>query len=98
MLSCRDVSKIVSSDEMNELGRMKRMELRLHLMLCRHCKRYADQMRAIGEAMRQIWRSRQVEHESLERLERKILAGVSAAGGPSTQDSPLSGPDHPLCD
>jgi hypothetical protein len=34
---------------------MRRLEVRLHLLMCRHCSRYAEQIRKLGLAARRLW-------------------------------------------
>ena len=53
MLSCRRVSEIVASGT-EDLGLARRMELRMHLFMCVHCRRYARQMTAIRGAIRRL--------------------------------------------
>jgi hypothetical protein len=45
-------------------------------MMCRHCRRYARQIRAIGRAARDVLGPPAGERESLLRLERALLALV----------------------
>ena len=45
--------------------------------MCRHCRRHAAQIRAIGTACRQLFRQQVDDPRSLERLQRAILDNVS---------------------
>lgn len=49
MLTCRQVVRILGSDE--PLTLRKRIELRLHLMMCKHCSCFYRQLRMIKEAV-----------------------------------------------
>jgi len=84
VLNCREVSRIVSSDELGHLGFLKRLRIRFHLLICRECKRYADQIRVIGAVARVRVLSMAVDEASLARLEQSILDG---AFGASTEKS-----------
>jgi len=53
MLSCREVAHLVASDADAGAGWRVRLSVCLHQAMCRHCKRYAAQLRAIGDAMRE---------------------------------------------
>ncbi len=45
MLKCRDLAEL-SSDYLNgELSRRRRLSVRLHLLLCRHCRRFMRQLK-----------------------------------------------------
>jgi hypothetical protein len=52
MLSCRDVTRLVSrmQDEPAPLG--DRIKLRVHLLICDACSRFNRQMRVLRAAMR----------------------------------------------
>lgn len=42
MLSCKEIVTIISSD--NDKVWTIKVQVRLHLMMCRHCSRYAKQI------------------------------------------------------
>jgi hypothetical protein len=73
VLNCKEVSRIVASDELETLGVVKRLRTRFHLFICRACGRYADQVRIIGAAARDRVRRLGGDKESLQRLEQSIL-------------------------
>ena len=74
MLSCKDVARKIASDEFSEAGWRERLAVRLHLLGCRYCRRYAAQLRAIGAAARDLWGPRSQDPRALKRLESQILA------------------------
>ncbi len=80
MVSCKELTRKIASDEFAEAGWKERLAIRLHLLLCQHCRGYAAQMRAIGAAARNLLGSRSQDPSALERLERQILA--RSLGGP----------------
>jgi len=49
MINCREVARLVSE---SPHGRVSwwRIDVRAHWLLCRHCRRFARQMRALGLA------------------------------------------------
>ncbi len=75
MLSCKEVTRKIASDELVEGGWRERLAVRLHLLWCRHCRRYVAQLRAIGAAARNLWGARAQDARTIERLERQILEG-----------------------
>lgn len=84
MVSCKEVTRKIASDEFAEAGWKERLAIRLHLLGCHHCRRYAAQLRAIGAAARNLLGSRSQDPSALERLERQIL------------ERSLGGPEDPL--
>ena len=52
ILSCKDVSHLVSQMQERDLGWFERWTLRLHLAACEACMRFEEQMRFLREAMR----------------------------------------------
>lgn len=79
MLRCREVTHIVASGEVERLGWRQRMQLRLHLMMCVHCRRYLDQLATIGRLARRVWGPQSTDPGRLARLERRVLAAVHDA-------------------
>ena len=52
ILSCKDVSHLVSQMQERKLGRFEVWALRLHLAVCDACTRFEAQMRFLRDAMR----------------------------------------------
>ena len=73
MLSCKEVTRIVASDELAGAGWRRRQLVRFHIFFCRHCRRYAAQMRAIGQSARKLLGFGSEEPEAIRWLERAIL-------------------------
>jgi len=46
MMACREVTELASQHLDGELPLGKRVAFRLHVMMCRHCRRYLRQLRA----------------------------------------------------
>lgn len=88
MLRCRDVARKIASDEYAQAGWLGRAGLRLHLMMCRHCRAYAGQLQAISGAVRKAWQAVSEDQQALERLHKRILE--KAQSGKAVED-----PSHP---
>jgi hypothetical protein len=56
MISCREVARLVTSDEVLSLGWYERVRVRMHLLLCRHCSRLRRQVGEMRRAARELWR------------------------------------------
>jgi len=71
MLRCKQVTTIIASD-LADAGPWLRLKLRLHLMMCRHCARYAAQIRTIGAKMQEQFHPSE-ERSDVEELQKRIL-------------------------
>ncbi len=54
MLTCKEVSALVSNSLDRRLSWRERLGVRLHLLICKACRRFADQMRFLQTAARQF--------------------------------------------
>ncbi len=78
MPNCKEVAGILASDGLDGAPWTRRLSVRFHLMMCRHCRRYAAQLRAIGAAAGRVLRPRGKTGgpEVLERLKKAILEKI----------------------
>jgi hypothetical protein len=67
------VEQKIGSGEISNAGLMERFAVRFHLMLCRHCRAYARQIRAIGEAAFDVFGSAPVDPKALSQLKDRIM-------------------------
>ena len=81
-MTCRDLATAIGRDEWRAAPRWQRLALRLHLLMCSHCRRHAAQIRAIGTAVRSLFRKQGEDAKILERLQETIL------GRPETRLDP----------
>lgn len=72
MLTCKDTARLLAQEELGA-SRLQRIELRVHLLMCRFCRRYKAQLRAIGEACREPVGVDEEDSAALARLERSLL-------------------------
>ena len=49
---CRAMTRLASEALDRPLGRLERVALRVHLLTCTSCRRYARQIRVLGRALR----------------------------------------------
>ncbi len=52
MYRCSEVVRLIASDEYLAGGVLKKLGIRLHLAMCKHCARYARQLRALAASLR----------------------------------------------
>ena len=64
MLSCKDVTRLLSESMDHSLPLGKRIGVRLHLLMCRFCARYERQLLLIRETVRRIVASEEKPGES----------------------------------
>ena len=67
MLSCRDAAKLLSESLDVQLPFRRRIGLRIHLMMCHLCRRYARQMKALQQLVRGL--SAQVSEEDIDSVD-----------------------------
>jgi hypothetical protein len=58
MLTCKEASRLLSQSLNQSLPRLKRLELRLHVWLCRSCSNFEKQLKFLQRAVRQLAESR----------------------------------------
>jgi putative zinc finger protein len=54
MLSCKEVTHLVSAGLDRKLGFVERVRLRLHLAVCDGCSHFTKQVKFIRKAMREL--------------------------------------------
>ena len=79
MLTCKEGADLIASEALVSTGLPKRALVRLHLLMCRDCRGYAAQLRAIGLAGRERWKASPSDAPTIERLQLMILdRGIAA--------------------
>ena len=53
MLRCREISRLVSESMDHDLSFRQRMQMRMHLAMCRLCSGFARQLRLLRRAARE---------------------------------------------
>lgn len=84
MLSCKQVTWMVSSGELEEAAWLRRLSARMHFFLCRHCRRYKSQIRAVRAMAHKVLGSAPDDPAALRRLEADILSRVPGGSSSST--------------
>jgi hypothetical protein len=54
MISCKNVAKLLMSDELQAQTWWKRAEVRLHLAMCKFCSRLARQLEHLRSGVQQV--------------------------------------------
>lgn len=74
MLSCNEVARLCASEEIRRAPLAQRLAVRLHLLMCRHCRRYVRELSVIGVAAREAFDRTLGTGVDTSDLERRILA------------------------
>ena len=72
MRSCKETSRLLAQDELGA-SRFERIGVRVHLLMCRFCRRYKAQLGALGAACREGVETGDEDPAVLAQLERSIL-------------------------
>lgn len=77
MMTCKEVSTLMSTGSLDDAPWTTRLAVRLHLSMCRHCRAFKRQLEALARAARTLSASRESELQDdfeatlSERLSRK---------------------------
>jgi hypothetical protein len=72
MISCKDVAKLLMSDELQAQTWWKRAEVRLHLAMCKFCSRLARQLEQLRLGARQMCGQNEADTGLEDRLIRRL--------------------------
>jgi hypothetical protein len=72
MISCKNVATLLMSDQLQAQSWWKRMEVRLHLAMCRFCSRLARQMEQLRSAARAMSEKEEADPNFEDRLIRRL--------------------------
>ena len=83
MLTCREVTRRIGTDEVAGSSIWGRLSIRIHLIPCKNCRRFAQQMRVLGAFARRSWGGEPEDPAAIGHLEERILGRL-----PSRTSSP----------
>jgi len=72
MISCKNVAKLLMSDQLQAQSWWRRMEVRLHLAMCRFCSRLARQIEQLRSATRRMSEQEEADSGLEDRLIRRL--------------------------
>ena len=72
MISCKNVAKLLMSDQLQAQNWWRRMEVRLHLAMCRFCSRLARQIEQLRSATRRVSEQEEADSSLEDRLIRRL--------------------------
>ena len=72
MLSCKEIVKILNSEEKVPL--FQRAELKMHLMMCKHCSAYSKHLQSLRSGFKKLFsKLTRTEPKTVERIEDEVL-------------------------
>lgn len=77
MLMCRDLARIASDYIDDELGTAQKLSVKMHLMMCRHCRSFIGNLRASTTLM-QAHSSQKLDEEFVRRIEERVAESLNA--------------------
>ncbi len=95
MPNCKEVARLIASEELADATWLSRALVRLHLLGCRDCGAYAAQLRAIGAAARDRWGSGVADRASFEQLESSLLERCLDASDANIEEGRGREPEPP---
>ena len=54
MLSCKELTELATAYLEEDLAWRERLRVQMHLWMCKHCRRYMDQMRKVIGLLRRL--------------------------------------------
>ena len=72
MISCKEVTKLLMAEQLQEQSWWKRMEVRVHLAMCRFCSRLARQVNQLRLAARGMSEQEEADSNFEDRLIRRL--------------------------
>jgi predicted anti-sigma-YlaC factor YlaD len=82
VLTCREVTEMANDYLDRNLNWLAKLQFRLHLMMCRHCQRYVDQLAKTITLLRGS-RGEPPDRGTEDKLAEIFRAGGSRPSGPS---------------
>ena len=68
MISCKNVARLLTSDQLQSQSWWKRMEVQVHLAMCLYCSRLARQLQQLRSGSRQLRDQFEADKEFEKRL------------------------------
>ena len=80
MLPCKDIVKLLSSEEKVTL--LQRAELKMHLMMCEHCSTYSRQLKFMRNGFKKLFsKLTTLRPGAVEQLETKVIQKIKKSSG-----------------
>lgn len=75
MLTCKEIAYILASKE--EISLLKKTELRMHLLMCKHCSNYNKQLLFLEKGVKKLLKTKtDIDTSNLENLKKEIIEKI----------------------
>ena len=77
MLSCKEVVKIISSDDKQSWKH--KLSIRLHLLFCRHCRKYVKHLDLLSKGIKKLiqQKAESIDDEKIKKIEEQLLTKLN---------------------
>lgn len=80
MLPCKEIVRILSSDE--KVGFMRKLELKMHLAMCSHCSAYRKHLKLMRNGFKGLFsKITAADSGAVRKLESKIISDIKKRSG-----------------
>ncbi|MBU2872776.1 zf-HC2 domain-containing protein [Marinobacter salexigens] len=77
MLMCRDLADIASDYIDGELTNRQNLSVKMHLMMCKHCRTFIGNLRASTDLLK-VHASRQENEELIRKIDERVAEALGA--------------------
>lgn len=75
MLACKEIVEIVASNQ--ELTFVKKVELKFHLLMCKHCKSYVEQLKTMNSQYKKVFKKiTETNEDHVHQLEDQVIEHI----------------------
>lgn len=75
MLACKEIVEIVASNQ--ELTFVKKVELKFHLLMCKHCNSYVEQLKTMNSQYKKVFKKiTETNEDHVHQLEDQVIEHI----------------------
>jgi len=75
MLACKEIVEIVASNQ--ELTFVKKVELKFHLLMCKHCNAYVEQLKTMNSQYKKVFKKiTETDEDHVHQLEDQVIEHI----------------------
>jgi hypothetical protein len=74
MLTCKEITEQSDGYLAGDLGFYQKLQVRIHLMMCRYCRRYIRQLRLLVRTVRRLYGS--TSSDQVDKIMRAVKNGI----------------------
>lgn len=75
MLACKEIVEIVASNQ--ELTFVKKVELKFHLLMCKHCNAYVEQLKTMNSQYKKVFKKiTETDEDHVHQLENQVIEHI----------------------